>query len=106
MLLAKACQAVGHFKHSPTACEKLKNPVYFTFISVYAKSLATCARCWNKVEVNLPYAEKTIKLKASVQNYVANIKFKPENIPTADEWKFVSLFNELLEPFLHSNAEV
>ena len=39
------------------------------------------------------------KLKTSVQNYVANNKFKPENILTADEWKLVSVFNELLEPF-------
>ena len=39
------------------------------------------------------------KLKTSVQNYVTNNKFKPENILTADEWKLVSLLNELLEPF-------
>ena len=30
---------------------------------------------------------------------MTNNKFKPENILTADEWKFISLFNELLEPF-------
>ena len=34
-----------------------------------------------------------------MQNYVANNKFKPENILTADEWKLVSLLNELLKPF-------
>ena len=38
------------------------------------------------------------KALTSVQNYVANNKFKPENIFTADEWKLVSLLNELLEP--------
>ena len=37
------------------------------------------------------------KFKKSVQNYLANIKFKPKNILTADEWKLVSLFNELLK---------
>ena len=30
---------------------------------------------------------------------MANNKFEPENILTADEWKLVSLLNELLEPF-------
>ena len=39
------------------------------------------------------------ELKTSVQNYVATKKIKPENILTADEWKLVSLLNELLEPF-------
>ena len=38
-------------------------------------------------------------LKTNVQNYVANNKFKTKNILTADEWKLVSLHNELLEPF-------
>ena len=37
------------------------------------------------------------KLKTSGQNYVVKNKFKPENIFTADEWKLVSLLNELLE---------
>ena len=40
------------------------------------------------------------ELKLSVQSYLANHKnFKPENILTADEWKLVSLFIDLLEPF-------
>ena len=38
------------------------------------------------------------KLKTSVENYVANKKFKPENILKADEWKLVSFLYELLEP--------
>ena len=51
---------------------------------------------WNSTYLMLKRLEK---LKTSVQNYVANNKFKPENILTADEWKLVSVFNELLEPF-------
>ena len=45
VLIAKARQAVGHFNYSSRACEKLKkNPGHFRFISVNAKSLATCAK--------------------------------------------------------------
>ena len=38
---------------------------YFMLIRFNAKSLATCSRCWNQVEFNIPYAEKTrvIKIK-------------------------------------------
>ena len=39
------------------------------------------------------------KLKISVQNYVAKNKFKPEYILKENEWKLVSLLNELLEHF-------
>ena len=40
------------------------------------------------------------ELKLSVQSYLANLKnFKPKNVITADKWKLVSLFIELLEPF-------
>ena len=51
---------------------------------------------WNSTYLMLKRLEK---LKTSGQNYVANHKFKPENILTADEWKLVSHFNEPLEPF-------
>ena len=51
------------------------------------------------MEINLPYAEKTRKIKTKVQNKVANNKFQPENILTVDKWKLISLQNELLEPF-------
>ena len=39
------------------------------------------------------------KWKTSVKNYIANNKFKPANVLTADQKKLVSLLNELLEPF-------
>ena len=45
--------------------------------------------------IHLPNTDKIRNIK----NYVANNKFKPENILTADEWKLVSLLYELLEPF-------
>ena len=51
---------------------------------------------WNLTYLML---KRLVKLKTSVQNYVANNNFKPENVLTADEWKLVSLLNELLEPF-------
>ena len=51
------------------------------------------------MELTLPYADKTGKLKISVQNYIANNKFKSKNILTTDKWKLVSLLNELLVPF-------
>ena len=51
---------------------------------------------WNSTYLMLKRLEKS---KTSVQNYVANNKFKPENILTADEWKLVSLLNELFKPF-------
>ena len=39
------------------------------------------------------------KLKLSIQSYVANNKnFKTENNLTADGWKLVSIFIELLKP--------
>ena len=67
MLIAKARQTVGHFNHSSTACEKPKNQDYFRLIRFNAKSLATCSRCWNKIEFNKLYAEKisVIKIKCS-----------------------------------------
>ena len=51
---------------------------------------------WNSTYQILKRLEK---LKTTSRNYVANNKFKPENILTADEWKRVSLLNELLEAF-------
>ena len=39
------------------------------------------------------------KLKTSIQNYVANNKFKLKNILKGEEWKFVSLLTKLLESF-------
>ena len=45
VLIAKARQTFGHFNHSSTACEKLKKYRSLKFISVNAKSLATCAKC-------------------------------------------------------------
>ena len=63
VLIAKARQTINHFNHSSTACEKLKKPGRLKFISVNAKNLVTCARCWNKVIRNLPNAEKIRKIK-------------------------------------------
>ena len=51
---------------------------------------------WNLTYLML---KRLVKLKTSVQNYVANNKFKPENVLTADKWKHVSNFNKMLEPF-------
>ena len=51
---------------------------------------------WNSTYLMLKRFEK---LKTIVKIYVANKKFKPEITLTADEWKLVSLLNELLEHF-------
>ena len=44
------------------------------------------------------------KLKSKVQKHVANNKFKLKNILAADEWKFASFLNELLEQFSKNYA--
>ena len=51
---------------------------------------------WSSTYLMLKRLEK---IKTSVQNYVTNNKFKPDNILTANEWKLVSILNELFEPF-------
>ena len=100
VLIAKARQTVGHFNHSSTACEKQKKIQVALGSSV---SLQKALLLVQDVETrwNLTYLmlKRLEKLKTSVQNYVANNNFKPENVLTADEWKLVSLLNELLEPF-------
>ena len=66
VLIAKARQTVGHFNHSSTACEKLKN------IQVILGSYFMLKRLE--------------KLKLSVKSYGANNNnFKLQNILTADE---------------------
>ena len=101
MLIAKARQTVGHFNHSSRACEKLKDIQVFLGSS---DSVQKALLLMQDVETrwNLTYLmlKRLEKLKLSVQSYVANNNnFKPQNILTADEWKLVSLFIELLKPF-------
>ena len=99
VLIAKSRQNIGHFNHSSTASKKLKK-VQVTFGSSVSmqKSLLIVQDVGTKEETQ-PNAERLEKLKTSFQNYVANKKFKPDNVFTADEWKIVSLLNKLLKPF-------
>ena len=48
---------------------------------------------WNSIYLMLKDLKK---LTTNVQNYAANNKFKPENILKANEWKLISLLNELI----------
>ena len=78
--------------------ETKKNPGHFRFISVNAKTLLLVQDVdtrWNSTY----FFKRLEKLKSRFHNYPVNNKFKPKNTLTADEWKFVSLQKELLEPF-------
>ena len=73
VLVAKACQAVGHFNHSSTACKKLKDIQLFLGSSDSVQKALLLVQdvetMWNSTYLMLKRLEK---LKISVQSFVVN----------------------------------
>ena len=86
MLIAKGRQTVGHFNHSSTACEKLKNfQVTLGSSDSIQKALLLVQDVETRLNSTYLMLKRLVNLKLSVQSYVANNNnFKHEYILSAD----------------------